>query len=86
MISNAMAQLIVRNLEPDVKERLQRRARAHGRSTEDEVRAILRAAVATDAEPAAPLGSRIAKRFARIGLDKPIPELRGSPARPAKLT
>ena len=40
-----MAQLIVRNLEDDVKAKLQQRARQHGRSTEEEVREILRAAV-----------------------------------------
>src|SRR5215212_1684739 len=40
-----MAQLVVRNLEDDVKAKLQRRARRHGRSTEEEVRDILRDAV-----------------------------------------
>ena len=40
-----MAQLVVRNLEVEVKARLQRRARRHGRSTEEEVREILRNAV-----------------------------------------
>jgi hypothetical protein len=29
------------------------------------------------------LGSRIAARFSRIGLDREIPELRGHPATPA---
>ena len=37
-----MAQLVVRNLQDDVKARLQLRARRHGRSTEEEVREILR--------------------------------------------
>ena len=36
-----MAQLIVRNLPDDVKERLKRRAKQHGRSLEAEVREIL---------------------------------------------
>jgi plasmid stability protein len=40
-----MAQLVVRNLDDDVKAKLQQRARQHGRSTEDEVREILRNAV-----------------------------------------
>jgi len=31
----------------------------------------------------APLGTRIAARFARIGLTQDIPELRGQPPRPA---
>ena len=33
-----MAQVIVRRLEEEVKTRLQRRARRHGRSVEEEVR------------------------------------------------
>jgi antitoxin FitA len=39
-----MAQLVVRNLEDAVKRRLKRRADKHGRSMEEEVRDILRAA------------------------------------------
>jgi antitoxin FitA len=86
MISNgAMAQLVVRDLEEEVKRRLQKRARRHGRSMEAEVREILRSAVAGDAKAAEPLGSRLAARFSRIGLDEALPELRGQLARPAKL-
>lgn len=78
-----MAQILVRQIEDDVKERLQQRARRHGHSTEEEVREILRNAVrAEQGEPAA-LGSRIAARFADVGLDDDIPELRGEPVRPA---
>ena len=80
-----MAQLVVRNLEEDVKQKLHKRARQHGRSTEEEVREILRAAVSAPPESTAALGSRIAARFAKLGLDTPIPELRGQEARPAKL-
>lgn len=36
-----MAQLVVRNLPDDVKERLKRRAKRHGRSLEAEVRDVL---------------------------------------------
>ncbi len=36
-----MAQLIVRKLDDDVKERLKARAKRHGRSLEAEARAIL---------------------------------------------
>jgi plasmid stability protein len=75
-----MAQLVVRNLEDDVKLRLQRRAKRHGRSTEEEVREILRDSVKTDRRPALPLGQRLAARFAGIGLDEEIAELRGQPA------
>ena len=80
-----MAQFIVRNLEESVKVGLKRRAEIHGRSMEAEVRDILRAAVAGTNEGTRSLGSEISKRFARIGLDQPIPELRGQEARPAVL-
>jgi plasmid stability protein len=79
-----MAQLVVRNLDDDVKAKLQKRARRHGRSTEEEVRDILRNAVRDDAASRAGLGSRIAARFAKIGLKEgeEIPELRGHPVQP----
>ncbi len=80
-----MAQLVVRNLDDDVKEKLKERARRHGQSTEAEVRDILRNAVKTEDMPLPPLGTRIASRFSGIGLDKDIPELKGQPARPADL-
>lgn len=78
-----MAQLLVRHLEDDVKAKLQLRARRHGRSTEEEVREILRNAVRDEGASRAPLGSRIAARFAGLGLTQEIPELRGEQARPA---
>jgi plasmid stability protein len=78
-----MAQLVVRNLEADVKAELQRRARRHGRSTEEEVREILRNAVKRS--PPRRLGSRLAARFEGLGLTDDIPELRGQAARPAEL-
>jgi plasmid stability protein len=80
-----MAQVLVRHLEEDVKKKLQRRARRHGRSTEEEVREILRNAVRREETHRTPLGSRIAARFRRIGLDRDIPEFRGHPAQPADL-
>lgn len=80
-----MAQLLVRHLEDDVKEKLQRRARRHGHSTEEEVREILRNAVKDEGGSQVPLGTRIASRFAVWGLeeDEDLPELRGEEARPA---
>ena len=72
-----MAQLLVRQLDDDVKDKLQRRASRHGRSTEEEVREILRNAVTSGGSARAPLGSRISARFEREGLEKEIPELRG---------
>jgi plasmid stability protein len=80
-----MAQLLVRHLDDDVKAKLQRRARRHGRSTEEEVREILRNAVRDEGGARAPLGSRIAARFAGLGLMQDIPELRGEQVHPAVL-
>jgi len=77
-----MAQLVVRNLEEQVKARLQRRALRNGRSMEEEVREILRNAVHTPKAPAAGLGTRIAAIFKGKGLDFDIPELRGYPVKP----
>ena len=81
-----MAQLVVRNLDDDVKRRLRERAARHGRSMEEEVREILRAAAARDdAPPPEPLGTRIARRFAGVGLADEMPELHGQAARAADL-
>jgi antitoxin FitA len=80
-----LAQLLVRNLENSVKARLQRRARRHGRSMEAEVRDILRAAVHQDENgPVAGFGTEISKLFSKIGLESPIPELRGYDIKPPK--
>jgi plasmid stability protein len=72
-----MGQLVVRNIENVVKTRLQRRAKRHGRSMEEEVRDILRAAVAEEKGPSGGLGTDIAKLFVRSGLASDIAELRG---------
>jgi plasmid stability protein len=81
-----MGQIVVRNIEDAVKARLKRRAARHGRSMEEEVRTILRAAVGRDERPAPTegLGTRIANRFAGIGLREEIPEWRGYFVRPTK--
>jgi plasmid stability protein len=73
----ATAQLVVRNLEPEVKTRLQQRAKRYGRSVEAEVRDILRDAVKKEEQPQEGLGTRIANRFRGLGLKEPFPELRG---------
>jgi antitoxin FitA len=78
-----MAQLVVRNLDEDVKAKLQQRARRHGWSTEEEVREILRNAVCSE-ERIEPLGQSLRGLFAGIGLDQEIAEWRGQPARPAE--
>ena len=80
-----MAQLLVRNIENSVKARLQRRARRNGRSMEEEVRDILRAAVHKEEDaPEGGLGTEISKIFAGHGLDSPIQELRGYTIEPPK--
>ena len=80
-----MSQLIVRQLDEDVKTRLQRLAKRHGRSTEEEVREILRNAVRSESGSLAPFGSRFSARFARTGLKEEIPELRGQTVVPVHL-
>jgi plasmid stability protein len=80
-----MAQLIVRNIENEVKEKLRRRAIRHGHSMEEEIRDILRNAVKGDGRHSAGgLGTEIAALFAGMGLKQgeEIPELRGHVLRP----
>ena len=72
-----MAQFVVRNLDEDVKAALKRRAQLHGLSMEEEVRQILRRAIVEEPAVSVALGTRMAARFADIGLDEPLPELRG---------
>lgn len=68
-----MAQLVVRNLPDDVKDRLKRRAKSHGHSLEAEVRAILEAATrsatirATDEKG---FGTMMAELFKEVGFSK----------------
>ena len=78
-----MAQIIVRNLDEDVRDRLRARAARHGRSMEEEIRDILRGAVADEDAAPPPLGTQLADLFRGLGLDAPISELRGTTARPA---
>jgi plasmid stability protein len=80
-----MAQLLVRNLDEDVKAGLRILAAEHGRSLEEEARAILRQAVAD--RPRAPgLGTRIAARFAKSGLrdNEQLPGFGGETVRPVQ--
>jgi plasmid stability protein len=63
-----MAQLLVRNLDDDVKARLRIPAARHGRSMEEEVRAILRQAVTPPSPPRGGLGTEIAALFKKNGL------------------
>jgi plasmid stability protein len=72
-----MAQVIVRNLDENLKAAIKQRATRHGWSMEEEVRQILRRAVNEEPTPTTRLGSRIATRFADVGLENPLPELHG---------
>jgi plasmid stability protein len=77
-----VAQLVVRNIEAEVKSRLQRRAKRRGRSMEEEVRDILRNAAQEEDTPVGGLGTEIASLFTKVGLDTDIPELRGHEIKP----
>jgi plasmid stability protein len=71
-----MAQLLVRNLEAEVKARLRERAARHGHSMEEEVRQILREAAMKDRpDSGGGLGTRIAARFSGSGLGVDLPEM-----------
>ena len=79
-----MAQLVVRNLEEDVKARLRARAKRHRRSLEAEVREILRNVAQADGKPVGGLGSDIAALFKDCGFrEGEIQEIRGYPVKPA---
>ena len=80
-----MAQLVVRNIEDEVKDRLVQRARRHGRSMEEEVRVILRDAVQEEmkATPEFGFGTRLVNFFAEQGLDYEVEEIKGHEAHPA---
>jgi antitoxin FitA len=79
-----MTQLIVCNLEDEVKERLAARARLHGHNMEEEVRKILRDAVKEGStgtrKPG--LGMQPAAAFDGRGQDLEIPQPRGDEVRP----
>lgn len=77
-----MAQFVVRNLENTVKAKLQRRAKRHGCSMEEEVREILRNAAHQEETPVGGLGTEIAALFGKHGLTSEIPELRGHTIQP----
>jgi plasmid stability protein len=79
-----VAQLVIRNLEQSVKTKLQRRAKRHGRSMEEEVREILRDASKDEAAQRKGLGTEISELFRGIGLreGEEFPELRGFTIKP----
>lgn len=69
-----MATITIRNLDDRLKARLRIEAATHGHSMEEEVRLILRRALA-EPERQGGLGSRIRDRFAAVhGVDLDLPE------------
>jgi plasmid stability protein len=62
-----MSSITVRKIDEGLKKALRVRAAKHGRSMEDEVRTILRAALATEEAADHDLGAAIRRRFARFG-------------------
>lgn len=83
----AMESITIRNLDEQTKERLRVRAAHQGRSMEDEVRNILRAAVAKDTMTSRNLAQAIRKRFEPLGgvdLELPARERMREPPRPGK--
>ena len=81
-----MAQILVRNLEDRLKSRLQRRAKRHGRSMEEEAREILRNALRSEETPAVGFGTATVALFSGQGVGlragEEIREWRGYPLKP----
>ena len=77
--------VLVRNLEDHVRERLRELSLARGQSMEEIVREILRNAVHAADTPSPQLGSRLAQRFSKVGLNFEIEELRGQTITPPSL-
>ena len=74
-----MAQILVRTLDDRLKARLQRRAKRHGRSMEEEAREILRNALKAEERQTVGFGTASAALFSGQGifLEEPIQEMRG---------
>lgn len=72
-----MASLTIRNLDDEIKAQLRLQAARHGRSMEEEARAILRQSVSGSPSqpPREGVGSRIHSHFARLGgVELELPE------------
>jgi len=75
-----MASIVIRRLEEATKKRLRLRASQHGRSMEEEARAILKLAVASGSQAEKNLAQSIRRRFAALG-GVELPELVREPMR-----
>lgn len=80
-----MASIVIRRLDEDTERRLRVRASQHGRSMEEEARAILKSALATSEQAEDNLVQSIRRRFAGVrGVE--LPEVpRGPIRRPPKI-
>jgi antitoxin FitA len=76
-----MSVLTVRDLDPEVKEKLRQRAARHGRSMEAEARLILAAAVETSDEPV-DLVASIRKHFSGGEIELELPDRTSAAQRP----
>lgn len=66
--------MTIRNLDDALKQRLRVRAAQHGRSMEEEARAILHAGLAVDASRSSSLVASIRARMQPLGgVDLPLP-------------
>jgi antitoxin FitA len=75
-----MASITIRNLDDSVKAQLRVRAAQHGRSMEDEVREILRIALAESSHSPGNLAASIRAKF-KVFADFELPELSRAPLR-----
>lgn len=85
-VTGNMASITIRNLDDETKERLRVRAAQRRRSMEDEVRHILRAAVAEET-PSPNLAQAIRRRFEVLGgldLDVPVRAAIRKPPKPGR--
>jgi plasmid stability protein len=62
-INDCMASIMIRDLDPEIKDRLRIRAARHGRSMEEEVRVILRSTLVEGTSSPVKLGTAIHRRF-----------------------
>jgi plasmid stability protein len=75
-----MPSILIRQLDETTKTRLKLRAAQHGRSMEEEARAILKSALSVQEPAVQNLGERIHRRFAALG-GVDLPEIPREPIR-----
>lgn len=77
-----MSDLLIRNIDPKLKRRLEARARRTGRSLSEEAKALINRALA-EPKPARGLGTALVERFRAIGPveleDRPVEAPRRPP-------